>query len=244
MLLPGLFETEHAWRVGAERWWDEDRATLGDRARDAAWTPVHVRYPSSHPLAENGRELAELLRRVTDLWPVEVEEVAFVGHSMGGLLARHAVHVAHVRGHDWLDRCQHVVCLGAPHGGSPVARGAAAAARRLRSLPETRGIGEIIEVRSQGIRDLEHTEPVPDVPGVDVHAVAAVLSRGTGPTSTEVMGDLLVGASSARGRAGDGSWIRVASNRTFWGLHHFDLLNHPDVDAHVREVLDGSQRSS
>ncbi len=197
-----------------------------------------MRYPSSHPLAENGREVAELLRRVTSVWPVPVEEVALVGHSMGGLLARHAVHVAHGEGHAWFDQCQHVVCLGAPHGGSPVARGAAAAARGLGTVPETRGIGEIIDLRSAGIRDLELTEPVPDVDGVDVHAVAAVLSRGTGPTSTEVVGDLLVGASSARGRAGDGSWVRVASNRTFWGLHHFDLLNHPDVDAHVRGLLE------
>lgn len=237
VFVPGLFETEHAWWYRAARWWSDDAPTLGDRARADGWTPVYVRYPSSQTLADNGRELAELLRRTTDLWPVDVEEVAIVGHSMGGLVARHAVHTARGDDHAWLDRCRHLVCLGTPHGGSPVARGAAAAARALGAVPETRGIGDIIELRSPGIRDLEHTDPVPAVPGVDVHAVVAVLGRGTGRVCTEVVGDLLVTASSARGRAGDGSWVRAATSRTFWGLHHFDLLNHPDVDAHVRALL-------
>lgn len=241
VLLPGLFETEHAWGFGAARWWaDEHRATLPDRLRGDGWTPLHVRYPSSQPLVDNGRELAHLLRRVDETWPVPIEEVAVVGHSMGGLLGRHAAHVAHEDGHPWLARCRTIVCLGSPHGGSPVARFAASAAERLTAIPETRGIGDIVELRSPGIRDLEVTAPVPDVPDVDVHAVVAIRSRRTGRIVEEVIGDGLVGATSAGGLAGDGSRVRVASARTFRGLHHFDLLNHPDVDAHVRALLAGA----
>ena len=241
VFLAGLFETEHAWWYRAQRWWGDPSSTMGSRLAEDGWTPVLVRYPSSQTLEENGQELADLLRRTVETWPVEVEEIALVGHSMGGLLARHAVHTAHVEDHDWVGRCRHLVCLGTPHGGSPVARGAAAAARALDLLPETRGIADIIELRSPGIRDLEVTAPVPDVSHVDVHAVAAVLSGHRSHFAAEVLGDLLVGASSAGGLAGDGSRVHLASARTFTGLHHFELLNHPDVDAHVRAVLAGER---
>ena len=237
VFVAGLFETEDAWRYRAARWWGDPTSTIGTRLAADGWTPVLVRYPSSQPLEENGHELAGLLRRMVATWPVAVDEIALVGHSMGGLVARHAVHAAYVDDQDWVTRCRHLVCLGTPHGGSPVARGAAAAARTLDRLPETRPIADIIELRSPGIRDLEVTDPVPDVEHVDVHAVVVLLTRHRSRLAAEVLGDLLVGASSAGGLAGDGSRVRLASARTFTGLHHFDLLNHPDVDAHVREVL-------
>lgn len=233
----GLFETDRAWAYGASRWWSEHDTTLPDRLVGDGWTPLVVRYPTSQPLAENGRELADLVRRVTATWPVPVEEVAFVGHSMGGLLARHAVHVASTDGHDWLPRCRRVVCLGAPHGGSPVARLAATAADLLGRLPETRGIGDVLDLRSPGIRDLERTPAVPDVDGVEVHLVAALVSRSRSRVAREVVGDLLVGEASAGGRASDGTRLRVATHATLIGLHHFDLLNHPAVDVHVRQLL-------
>ena len=198
---------------------------------------MDVRYPSGASLAANGVELAHLLRRLLDVWPVPVEELAILGHSMGGLVARHALQVGHREGHGWVAPCRHVVCLGAPHGGSPVARLAAGAARWLGYLPETAGIGAILDRRSVGIRDLEHTDPVPAVPGVDVHVVAAVMSDRPGRLVREVVGDGLVGASSATGRAADGSRVPCASTRTFTGLHHLELLNHPDVYAHLHDLL-------
>ena len=242
VFVPGLFETEHAWRYRAERLWGDADSTHGTRFAADGWTSLDVRHPSGQSLADNGRELAELLRRVVATWPAEVSRIAIVGHSMGGLIARHAVHHATGEGHEWVKRCSDVVCLGSPHGGSPVARGAAASARSLVAVPETAGIGDIIELRSVGIRDLEITDAVPDVDGVDVHAVVAVLSSRPGRIAQEVVGDLLVGSSSAGGVAGDGSRVRLATTRTFTGLHHFDLLNHPAVFAHLRQVLDGRLR--
>lgn len=236
--LPGLFESEHAWTFGAKRWWDPPDLTHADRlATTQGWTPVDVRYPSGASLAANGAELAHLLRRLLDVWPVPVEELAILGHSMGGLVARHALRVGHREEHAWVEPCRHVVCLGSPHGGSPVARLAAGAARWLGRVPETTGIADILDRRSVGIRELEHTDPVPAVPGVDVHVVAAVAFDRPGRLVREVVGDGLVGASSATGLAADGSRVPCASTRTFPGLHHFELLNHPDVYAHLHDLL-------
>ena len=34
------------------------------------------------------------------MWPVEVTEIAIVGHSLGGLVGRSAAHQAHALDHD------------------------------------------------------------------------------------------------------------------------------------------------
>ena len=83
----GLFETEHAWRYGGG-------PRYGDRL--PGWTPVYVRYNSGRHISENGRSLAERARRARARSD-EVEEIALVGHSMGGLVARSACHA----GGDW-----------------------------------------------------------------------------------------------------------------------------------------------
>ena len=77
----GLMETEHAWRrSGAD--------SYGTRLRrDAGLTAVYVRANTGRPIADNGGELAALVDELVDSWPVAVTEIAFVGHSMGGLLS-------------------------------------------------------------------------------------------------------------------------------------------------------------
>ena len=78
----GLGETEHAW----------GSPNYGERlAEELGCTPVYVRYNSGRHISENGASLGELLEELVAGWPVEVERIALVGHSMGGLVARSAV---------------------------------------------------------------------------------------------------------------------------------------------------------
>jgi hypothetical protein len=95
VFLHGLMETEFSWRLGAG---PEGETYASRLRRDLGCTPVEVRYNSGRHISENGRSLAELLERVVGAWPVEVEEVALVGHSMGGLVARWASVLGAVRG--------------------------------------------------------------------------------------------------------------------------------------------------
>jgi len=84
VFLHGLMESERGWQLGG-------REDYGSRlARDLGCTPVYVRYNSGRHISENGRSLSDLLGQVVAEWPVEVEEVALVGHSMGGLVSRSA----------------------------------------------------------------------------------------------------------------------------------------------------------
>jgi hypothetical protein len=73
---------------------------------------------------------------------------------MGGLLIRSAGHAGTVAGHRWPMIVRHVVTLGTPHHGVPLAKAVHAAAWAFRSIPETEPIAYILDSRSAGIRDL------------------------------------------------------------------------------------------
>jgi pimeloyl-ACP methyl ester carboxylesterase len=255
VLLHGLMETEHAWSLGAER----AGGTYGDRlAADLGVTPVFVRYNTGRHISENGRSLAELLEALVAAWPTEVTEVALVGHSMGGLVARSAAHRATLDGMAWPRHVRRVVTLGTPHLGAPLAQGTGALAALLGALPETRPFAGFLRKASAGIRDLRAGSLVDedwqgrDIDGLRAAAVAevpllegathcfvsATVTRTPGHPVGRVVGDLLVLEGSAAGR----SRRRTIGFREEDGLHvggatHFALLNHPAVYAQLRGWL-------
>ena len=130
----GLCETDEAWGlapVGGPR-----RPSYGSLLRDAlGYTPIYLRYNTGLRVSENGKWLTETLNRIASEWPTEVEEIALIGHSMGGLVARSACHYAEGQGHAWTESLRHVFCLGTPHLGAPLERAAHAAGWTLSRCP-------------------------------------------------------------------------------------------------------------
>src|SRR3954452_3248733 len=108
VFLHGLGETEFSWRWGGEPY----------GSRLPGRTPLYVRYNTGRHVSENGAALDALL----DTLP-EVDDLAIVGHSMGGLLARSACHQGALRGAAWTRHVRHVISLGTPHLGAPLAQG-------------------------------------------------------------------------------------------------------------------------
>ncbi|HSN25159.1 MAG TPA: hypothetical protein VLT45_02705, partial [Kofleriaceae bacterium] len=92
-------------------------------ARDLGYTPLYVRYNSGRHISTNGAALAELLERLVTSWPMDVEELVLVGHSMGGLVARSACHAGAERDARWLRQLRALITLGSPHHGAPLERG-------------------------------------------------------------------------------------------------------------------------
>ncbi len=78
-----------------------------------------------------------------DRWPVELEEIALVGHSMGGLVARSACHLGAVRGDRWTRLVRQTVTLGSPHMGAPLEQLVHRGSAHLHKLPETRPAGQL-----------------------------------------------------------------------------------------------------
>ena len=169
----GLIETEHVWRLGGRR---ELRRAPGAGAR---LTPLYVRYNSGRHISRNGRSLAGLLEESSPRGRCEVEQIALVGHSMGGLVARSAGCQAAERGQAWVGRVRHVVSLGSPHLGAPLAQGVHYAAHALHAVPETRPFARFLRRRSDGIRDLRQGSLVDrDWEGCDPDALRAAALRG------------------------------------------------------------------
>jgi pimeloyl-ACP methyl ester carboxylesterase len=230
----GLFETELAWRYGGG-------PRYGDRL--PGWTPVYVRYNTGRHISESGRSLSQKLEALVA--ERDVEQIALIGHSLGGLVARSACHA----GGDWTGRVTHVVSLGSPHTGAPLESAVHYAAAALGAVPETRPLSRFLRRRSAGIRDLRNGSLVdedwrgrdPDalraaackeVPLLDgathCFVAATVTSRADHPVA-RLVGDWLVLERSATHRAQEALHVGSA--------HHLALLNHPDVYARLSDWL-------
>ena len=65
---------------------DEHAVDHGEALASAlGYTPVYLCYNSGLRTSQNGRELAAHLERLVTHWPVPVDELTVVAHSMGGL---------------------------------------------------------------------------------------------------------------------------------------------------------------
>jgi pimeloyl-ACP methyl ester carboxylesterase len=255
VFLHGLMETEFAWRSGGR---EPYSARL---ERDLGVSAIDVRYNTGRHISENGRALADLLERLVAAWPVEVEQIALIGHSMGGLVARSACHIATADGPSsaaWVARVRHVISLGSPHLGAPLAQGVHCAAAALDAVPETRSLGGFLRRRSAGIRDLRHgslvdadwrdQDPdalrarayaeVPLLPGATHCFVAATISASPRHPLGLVLGDALVLVPSASGRGRTRRiGFRDEDGMHLGGAHHLALLNHPTVYAQLHDWL-------
>jgi pimeloyl-ACP methyl ester carboxylesterase len=219
----GLCESGAAWGIRAER----HGGTYASRVVEGVGsTAVFITYNSGVAVQENGARLSALLEQLVAGWPVPVEGLALVGHSMGGLVIR----AAGTSGASWVDLVDTTISLGTPHLGAPLAQAADLAFRALGAVPEARPFGALLGTRSAGIRDLVKGLDVPLIAGAEHHGVAATVTESPEHVVGRVVGDLLVLTASAHG-AEDATRVHI-------GRHdHFDLLNSPALDGFLRAWL-------
>ena len=125
-------------------------------ARDLGYTPLYLHYNSGLHISTNGRKLAALMEETASTWPVPIEEIVLLGHSMGGLVARSALHVADELGHAWRKQLRSVICLGSPHHGAPLERGGNWIDLLLGISRYSAPLGQLARIRSAGITDLRY----------------------------------------------------------------------------------------
>jgi pimeloyl-ACP methyl ester carboxylesterase len=227
-------------------------------------TPVYLRYNSGLRISENGRALADLLDEVVAGWPVPVQEVVLIGHSMGGLVARSGAHQAELERKVWPTLVKQIVSLGTPHMGAPLEQAVHYASAGLDKLPETRPFSRFLRRRSGGIRDLrqgslvdrdwrdrdpdvlraEACEEVPLLSGATHCFVTATITRSPRHPLGRLIGDYLVLQPSGSGRS---RTRRLAFDEEYGhhvgGANHFALLNHPAVYDKLRAWLAASSGS-
>ncbi len=259
----GLAGNESLWRLHAERHYGDRTTTYGSRLHaDLGYTPLYVRYNSGLHVSDNGRRLARLLDDVVGAWPVPLEELVLIAHSMGGLVGRSACHYGLEDELQWVPLVRHLVFLGSPHLGAPLEKAANVGAWILGLSDITRPLARVLNARSSGVKDLRFGALVDEdwsgadldgllagrtgeaavLEGANHYIIAATVTRDRRHPLGVVVGDLLVreSSASARGRLRH-TRFPLHDGQHFGPMTHFDLLNHPDVYTQIHRWLAGGR---
>ncbi len=197
-------------------------------ARERGVTPVYLHYNSGRAIATNGEEFGRLMQRLVDNWPVPLQGVTLLTHSMGGLVARSALHQATAAGLAWPKQVRDLIFLGTPHLGAPLERAGHWIDILLGATPYAAPLARLGRVRSTGITDLRHGLALPLPPGLRAWAVAGTLAEAPHATKDKLLGDGLVPLASALGTDIDPARQFVARD-----THHMALLDSPAVAAQL-----------
>ncbi len=222
LLIHGLCMNDLQWLAGAPGS-HADHAGHGEiLARTLGYTPVYLHYNSGLHASINGQQLAALLDELVRAWPVPIDDLSLLVHSMGGLVARSACEYARTAGLCWRAHLKQMVFLGTPHHGAPLERVGSWLDLVLGSNVVTRPFARIGQMRSSGITDLRHgyvlaehwegqnrfgfastdrlaaRQALPLPEGVACFAVAGTTSKEA--ASSSWMGDGLVPVASALGQ--------------------------------------------
>jgi len=214
-------------------------------AEALGFTPVYLHYNTGRHIADNGDELAGLMEQLVDAWPVAVDKIHIVAHSMGGLVARAACFRAEQQAFSWRRHLRTMIFLGTPHHGTPFERWGNRLQNGLGVSPYVAPLADMGRLRSAGITDLRHGNlggpdhrhgdrflegltpphvPLPD--NVECYAIAAS-SKEDG-----VAGDGLVPVASALGEHFDPQRRLNFDESHRWvggSMNHWDLLDHAEV---------------
>lgn len=227
-------------------------------ARELGFTRLDFHYNTGLRISDNGRDFAAALEKLTAAWPVPVEEIVIIGHSMGGLVARSACHVAAESGQPWFSRLHKLVFLGTPHHGAPLERAGSWVDMLIGLSPYSAPFARLGKLRSAGIQDLRHGNvraddgqdrdgngladgrtPLPLPAGVACYAIAttAGAAREDDGRRDGTRTDGLVTIDSALGQHADRAFDLGIPPSRRWighGINHLQLLSD---DAVYRQLL-------
>jgi pimeloyl-ACP methyl ester carboxylesterase len=253
VLVHGLCMNDLQWQRGDH----EHGAAL---ARDLGLTPVYLHYNSGLHVSINGHALAQQLERLVEQWPQPVQRLVLLGHSMGGLLIRSAMHYADLVGPRWRTKVTDAVFLGTPHHGAPLERAGHWVDIVLGATPYAAPFARLGKLRSAGITDLRHGHlldedwvgrdrfgsradrrvPVPLPADVRCYAMAASIGQRDGDLKDRLLGDGLVPLDSALGQHRVAARCLAFAPERQWvgyGVNHLELLGHAEVYAQLRQWL-------
>jgi hypothetical protein len=212
-------------------------------AHEAGYSPVYLRYNTGRAVHVNGAEFAAVMEQLLAAWPHPLQRVVLLCHSMGGLVARSALHQGALAGQTWVRRVDDAVFLGTPHHGAPLERAGHGLDIVLGAAPYAAPLARLGRVRSAGITDLRHgqllagpngakPEPVPLPEQPRCFAVAASTDLQAHGLKGRLLGDGLVQVDSALGRHRDPARrLHFAADRQLQvqGVNHMQLLSNPEV---------------
>lgn len=261
ILVHGLACSESAWMFPDPDAPDQDTSYGALLQRDLGYTPFYLRYNTGLSIADNGKSLAALMDRLLAAYPAVVDEIALIGHSMGGLVIRSACHYAADDGAEWVQKVRQVFYLGTPHEGAPLVKIGHAVMGALHAIPDpiTRLIGDVIDVTSQGIKDLREGTFIaaddvvetakelnaPWLPHASHHMIVASLGSDPSHPASMILGDGLVSVSAAHAKSAHDAGRPANHHVRFMPqMSHLQLARDMEVYAQIRDWCAGSASPS
>ncbi|HEA52219.1 esterase/lipase family protein [Marinobacter antarcticus] len=257
---PRIVVLVHGLCLSHEYWKGNNEGDLGTELQRAQGvTPLYLQYNTGRHISSNGRELSRQLKSLVEAWPVNVEELTLIGHSMGGLVIRSACWYGAELGLSWTGLLKSALYLGSPHHGSAVAKAGNLLTFVMKKFRYARPFA-LGEHTSAGIKDLRHgnlldedwegidqddfhpdyRKPVPLLEGTQHYFIAAAVGNDVSGFTSMMVGDLLVRLGSAKGQHSDNLKtlsIRPENCRVFEKLSHLDLLDNKVVHDQILEWL-------
>lgn len=247
IMVHGLCMNDLRWQRSSDTGTHDHGAAL---QQDLGYTAVYLRYNTGLHIATNGSLFSQALAALVAAWPVPVESITIVAHSMGGLVTRSACYCGEKTSATWRPRLRKLVFIGTPHAGAPLERGGRWLESLLGSTPYAAPLARLGRLRSAGITDLRYgsvleadwqdrdrfetdessVQPLPLPSDVECYAIAGSIGRSEMDMKGRLLGDGLVPLASALGQHKDTRRALVfppSHTAIVAGVDHLQLLGAP-----------------
>ncbi|MFK7773528.1 MAG: esterase/lipase family protein [Saprospiraceae bacterium] len=189
-------------------------------AKELDKTPVYLNYNSGRHISTNGQELNRLLEELIQHWPVPIEELIILAHSMGGLVSRSAIHYGQQEQQSWTKYLKKIIFIGTPHHGAPLEQAGNLLDVVLENIPYAKPFARLGKIRSAGVTDLRYgnlvdedwqdndrfkmqSDPRKNIllpEQVACFSIAGLVGKSTTSISAKLRGDNMVSVKSALGK--------------------------------------------
>lgn len=224
-------------------------------------TMLYLNYNTGRRISANGRSFSDTLEDLVTRNP-RITSIDLIGHSMGGLVSRSALFYGKQNLNRWVHLVENLVCIGSPHHGAVLERFGFTLQDKLGAFPFINLIGQLVNVRSNGILDLrygsvrdddwEHNDvrigfmddnraPAPLPSHINSFFVAGTLEHENRHNKAlNIIGDYLVSVKSALGEHQNPKFhlkLPDAHKAIFYGLNHFEIQYHSSVAEQITRWL-------
>ena len=229
-------------------------------AEELQLTPIFLHYNSGRHISTNGQAFHKLLEELVQHWPVQVEELIILAHSMGGLVSRSAIHYGQQEQQSWTQHLKKIIFLGTPHHGAPLEKAGNFLDVVLENIPYAKPFARLGKIRSAGVTDLRYGNLVDEdwqdddrfkmqgdrrnhisLPEeVACYSIAGVAGKSTSSISSKLRGDNMVSVKSALGQHKKPSKDLNFKKENTWiaeGCSHSELLSNADIYSKLKSWI-------
>ena len=224
-------------------------------------TMLYLNYNSGRRISANGRSFANLLEELVQQNP-KITSIDLIGHSMGGLVSRSALFYGKQNLYQWIHMTENLVCIGSPHHGAALERIGFILQNKLGAFPFINLIGQLGNIRSNGILDLRHgsvrdddwehndarighaddnRKPAPLPAHINTFLIAGTLEfEKVSNKALTIIGDYLVSVKSALGEHPNPRFqlkLPDTHKAVFYGLNHMEIQYHSSVVEQITRWL-------